>query len=868
MKKIFIIGDYCKDWVLFEDSYTPSQNNFAKNSNLNNRIKSTLQFLPGGTLLLKKYLSEMMPEAQLFFYNEIDLETISSNNIIQTVALLKNFNNDNKNYAHVSQFLGSSGNNPSINIETAELEEFIKVTDLVLVDDSGKGMRDSEYSWLSMLSNNKNKFQIIVKLFWPLYPNKFFQNIVSRFGDKLIVVIDADDLREHECKISRQLSWDQTIEDFITEFPKNPHFEMLRNSKCIIIRFGLEAVLCVYNESIDSDERTDRDKFIYRLFYIPEMYEGEIKDIALGNMQGLATAFITAFTQQILYPYVYMQKEIDYFKINQPFHELVFSAIMPAMQAAINCFELGYSRDSQTAFFDYPVKEILSKKYSRDILVADVSNFAHQSSPRSLLKHLSFDSDVLINSVAFSYALNGGNSFLKALPVSIFNKMISFDKEEIEDFRGFRKMVDEYLRAINYNTPLSIAVFGPPGSGKSFAVKQIAKSMGEKFDILEYNLSQFNSTKDLGMAFQAIRDIALAGKMPLVIFDEFDCEFEGKNLGWLKYFLAPMQDGKFKEGELMHPIGRVVFIFAGGTSYSFEKFIAPMKVLPYEESDVTNKFSQLKGPDFVSRLRGFINIKGIEKRNDVDNMYPLRRAIVLRTLLKHYPNLIDGNKKIHIDHDLLSALLIIPEFKYGTRSLKAIVEMSDLYSARSFKKSNLPSDELLSLHIDINEFKKQMKDSYFPQEVIEKIAEEIHIQWYDGEIKRGSNKPSMLEWDKLSEDHQDSNRLQAMDILKKLRHLGYTIMRLDKSTNCIKKFSEKEIELLAEKEHERWMNEKISKGWTYGPKRYDNLKIHDCLLPWSQLDEKTKDLDRNTVKIIPNLLNNVGFGMVTINHQK
>ena len=88
-------------------------------------------------------------------------------------------------------------------------------------------------------------------------------------------------------------------------------------------------------------------------------------------------------------------------------------------------------------------------------------------------------------------------------------------------------------------------------------------------------MSQFASYGDLIKAFHVIRDISLSGNIPLVIFDEFDSEFEGNTLGWLKYFLAPMQDGKFKDGELMHPTGRGIFIFAGGTCESIQQFIAP-----------------------------------------------------------------------------------------------------------------------------------------------------------------------------------------------------------------------------------------------------------------------------------------------------
>jgi hypothetical protein len=62
----------------------------------------------------------------------------------------------------------------------------------------------------------------------------------------------------------------------------------------------------------------------------------------------------------------------------------------------------------------------------------------------------------------------------------------------------------------------------------------------------------------------------LSWKVPLVLFDEFDARF-GSKLGWLRYFLAQMQDGEFLDHGRMHPLGQAIFAFIGGAFSTFER---------------------------------------------------------------------------------------------------------------------------------------------------------------------------------------------------------------------------------------------------------------------------------------------------------
>jgi hypothetical protein len=145
------------------------------------------------------------------------------------------------------------------------------------------------------------------------------------------------------------------------------------------------------------------------------------------------------------------------------------------------------------------------------------------------------------------------------VPWGQFGELLTVDRQEIESYRSIRNLVGEYARQKKVSRPLSIAVFGTPGSGKSFGVTEMAKSLlPDQIVTITFNLSQFDSPIDLLSALHQVRDIGLSGKIPLVFWDEFDTSLGETPLGWLRYFLAPMQDGKFQEAHISHPIGRAI----------------------------------------------------------------------------------------------------------------------------------------------------------------------------------------------------------------------------------------------------------------------------------------------------------------------
>ena len=100
----------------------------------------------------------------------------------------------------------------------------------------------------------------------------------------------------------------------------------------------------------------------------------------------------------------------------------------------------------------------------------------------------------------------------------------------------------EYVAHTRPKRPLSVAVFGPPGSGKSFGITELALALKpDEIEVREFNLSQLQSTAELLAAFHQVRDIGLGGKIPLVFWDEFDSYFDGDL--WLAALLSGAHAG-------------------------------------------------------------------------------------------------------------------------------------------------------------------------------------------------------------------------------------------------------------------------------------------------------------------------------------
>ncbi|MGC9336437.1 MAG: RyR domain-containing protein [Anaerolineae bacterium] len=728
---------------------------------------------------------------------------------------------------------------------------------LIVLDDENLGFRDRPSDWPAALPSCTG--WVVLKMAQPVARGTLWRNVLNQHREKLIVITTAQDLRTTAIQISKKISWERTAQDVAWELTYNPTVNALTQAAYLVVSFGCAGAVLL--------ARTNEGQIRAHLFFDPFAMEGDWERSYPGKMVGYNTCLTAAIVHQLL---------------TNPDAPDLARGIQAGVSATRLLHREGYGTRGSgpgEAALHFPTEAIAEEigKQAQPLAEADVQDPARYllapsplEEPRVQRRHWTILEDRYsdrLETVAAQVVLEGSEAALRQIPVGRFGALVTVDRREIEALNGIQQLIAEYC-CTPHKRPLSIAVFGPAGSGKSFAVKQVAGSILGEITDLTFNISQFRHPDSLLDALHQVRDVSLSGKIPLVFWDEFDTNLNGQPLGWLRYFLAPMQDGKFQQGQIVHPIGRCIFVFAGGTSYRMDLF----------GSDLDEGESHAaKLPDFISRLNGFLNVLGPNpiEGSDPDPYYVLRRAVILRSVFeRNAPQIIrnqDGRKEVQIDPGLLRAFLLTSQYKHGVRSMESLVSMSTLSRKNAYERSSLPPEEQLNLHVMAPEFLALVQQMELEGDLLEKLAKAAHEIYCEGLRAQGyrygsttnaSRKTSSLlvPYIELPEDFKAQNRQNVRDIPAKLAVAGY-IMRPARSNERPLKFPGADLELLAEREHERWMHAKLAGGWQYAPQTDQLRKLNQAMLPWDELPEEEKDKDRNLVRGIPEIVAKAGYAI-------
>lgn len=119
-------------------------------------------------------------------------------------------------------------------------------------------------------------------------------------------------------------------------------------------------------------------------------------------------------------------------------------------------------------------------------------------------------------------------------------------------------------------------------------------------------------------------------------------------------------------------------------------------------------------------------------------------------------------------------------------------------------------------------------------------------------------KPFNQPWADLPETAREANRITADHFEVKMRAVGCCIVaRSEGSEPTI--LSPDELEMLARMEHKRWAADRSLDGWKYDTVRCNKRKLHPNLVPYDELTEPIKQLDRDAVLQMVEILGTEGL---------
>lgn len=241
----------------------------------------------------------------------------------------------------------------------------------------------------------------------------------------------------------------------------------------------------------------------------------------------------------------------------------------------------------------------------------------------------------------------------------VFGSYVTRNMDFKEYLLDLKTLIDTYIDKKKSDRPLNILLAAPPGSGKSFLIKQIIKSIKtpEQKAFEEVYVPALDNVDELYAIFQRVQSLNLEGKLPFVFFDEIDAQIASEHI--YAKFLAPMWDGTFYIGKEKFYLGKCVLFFAGSTlsvEEDSERILSSTPRLAYrdylakwlEAFKAALDEKEAKGnktPDFVDRIDHILRIPPMHQALLGDDLILEHEDLACLLISKHFPTVKQVEKR-------------------------------------------------------------------------------------------------------------------------------------------------------------------------------------------------------------------------------
>jgi hypothetical protein len=697
------IGDVSIDrHIVSETEFQPSLR-FLTNENV--IIYDQLGGAGFSGTLLKKLSS--LSDWKIFDIHPIEFQITPKNT--QNTYIILSPAKDTK--YRISSFVGSVQNETMPFEDSCKAKQLSNNKGVAIIHDFRRSSSTEDSYIHSYLLNNRELSAIFFRMA-NLNSTSVFRLLKKEgFLKKTVLFVSIDQLRRKCPQIRRGYSWDETIEDIINSFEKK-----IRGIKDYLEAAFLVLVIPYYG--ILLFDNVNLKKWII-------LDANNLEDSYAIRPQGEVFGLLTSVMASVLKS-ISIQPDrtisLEFEKIKDGLRQ-GFYCMKAIDKAGFNCKNITEDQRSGEYAFIYPFHEIDSP------IVSEKVEFEYPKLTTDqfrIFDIVTSDSEKFITILRKIIKQGAKAGLEENVPFLNYEKFFTADRDDIHQYRVVQKICEEHFLKQKLTRPVSIAVLGKPGVGKSFGIKQLVeflKKENDSIERIEFNLSQIANVETLYRVFDKIREKAVIGKRVLVFFDEADSKIMGTDDNWYKFFLSPMQDGTYYIGPDEFSLGHPIFVFAFSKYKDWGSFNKGKQNTRVAEDP--EKFF-----DFVSRIHCHIEIKDLSLPSSGDNginwenlptdqvanvsglnsanvpVY-LRRALVIRSQLeKHCSSIFKKNGESHfgnataqIDDEIIKELVFRHQYlKFGPRSIESIIQTSELSEKNKFDISCLPPQESLIFH--------------------------------------------------------------------------------------------------------------------------------------------------------------------------
>lgn len=261
----------------------------------------------------------------------------------------------------------------------------------------------------------------------------------------------------------------------------------------------------------------------------------------------------------------------------------------------------------------------------------------------------------------------------------LLGSYVTLDWPHYLAIKRIRNEISQYAADRSRRRPLNIIMQAEPGSGKSHLVKNLAASIAFHNAVaIDYNMASLQRVEDLLQPLDAVRNIKVQDRLPILFLDEFDSD-----AGRYPLLLPLLWDGELNVGHRNLKLGKLVVILAGSGTV----IRTAMEAAKGMQGEVAAEHGKLI--DLLSRING--GELEIPPMDLVEDGRDRRVDKVCMTI-----SLLQARFGTNLELVPLSLLRFASTttFRYGVRSLAHLIDIIQPFAPDARERNELSSNQL------------------------------------------------------------------------------------------------------------------------------------------------------------------------------